>query len=136
MRQQEEVGATPRHHAAFTRLIDEYRDAAGELGVGLNEVVHHTFALEVFAGEVAEAIATNLADEVCVESAATRPHGDICGTASRGQHHFAERVTTLEHLVIGANENIPREVTNDAQTHAFTLPMQCSVAVGVTTLEL
>ncbi|MEY4069261.1 MAG: hypothetical protein RLZZ332_1597 [Actinomycetota bacterium] len=94
------------------------------MSVGLNEVVHHAFALEVFTREVAEAVAADFADEVCVEATASCPYGDICGTAARGQHHFAERVAALQHVVVGANENIPREVANDAQTHAFTLPMQ------------
>jgi hypothetical protein len=41
--QQEKVGTTTRHHAALTGLINEYRDAASEVGIGLDEVVQDPF---------------------------------------------------------------------------------------------
>ena len=82
--------------------------------------------IEVFAGEVAEPVTTDFADEVGVESATAGPHGNVCSTTAGGEHHFAERVAALQHLIVGADEHVPREVANDAQTHTITLPMRNS----------
>ncbi|NDH76853.1 MAG: hypothetical protein EBY52_08985, partial [Actinobacteria bacterium] len=57
LRQEKEVSAASRHHAALAGLVDEHRNAAREVCVGLDEVMYHSLALEVLAGEVAEAIA-------------------------------------------------------------------------------
>jgi hypothetical protein len=119
---QEEVGTATRHHASFTGLIHEHRHASGEMCIGLDEVVHNTLSFEILARKIAEAIATYLAYEVGVKAATTCPHRNVGGTPTRVKEHFAERVTTLQHLIIGTNQHVPCEVTNDAQTHAFTLP--------------
>jgi hypothetical protein len=58
--------------------------------IGLNEMVHHALALEVFACEITQAIATNLSDKVGVESATSSPHGDVGCTTSRVEEHLAE----------------------------------------------
>ena len=90
MGQQEKVGTATRHHAALTSLINEDRHAAGEVGVGLDEVVQDPFTLEIFAGQVAEAIAANLADEMSIEATSTRPHSNVGSTTAGVQKHFAE----------------------------------------------
>jgi hypothetical protein len=116
--QQEKVGTATRHHAALTGLINEYCHAAGEVGVGLDEVVCNPFTFEVFTGQVAQAIAANLADEMSIEAASTRPHGNIGGTTAGVQKHFAKRVATFQYFVVGADEHIPGEISNDTQAHA------------------
>ena len=93
--------------------------------IGLDEVMDHTLSLEILTRKVAETIATDLAHEMGIQPATASPHGHICGTAARVEEYFAERVATLQHFVVGANKYVPCEVANDAQTHAFTLPMCC-----------
>jgi ectoine hydroxylase-related dioxygenase (phytanoyl-CoA dioxygenase family) len=103
-------------------LVDEHRDAAGEVGIGLNEVMNDTFVIEVFTGEITQSISSDLANEVGRHSTTTSPYGDVGGTSTGGQHHFTKRVATLEYVVVRADENVPRKVANDAQTHTITLP--------------
>ena len=81
------------------------------------------FMLEVFSREISQPITANLADEMCVEAAATCPYGHVGRAATWGKHHFSERVAALQHLVVRADEYIPRKIADDAQTHTITLPM-------------
>jgi hypothetical protein len=53
-----------------------------------------------------------------IEAASTRPHGNVRSTTAGVQKHFAERVATFEHFVVGADEHIPRKIANDTQAHA------------------
>ena len=137
LRQEKEVCTAARHHAALTGLIDEHCDAAGEMRVGLDEVVLDALVLEVFSGEIAESIAANFANETSIEPATTSPHGDIGAATTWSEHHFAERVAALQHLIVRADEYIPCEVANDAQTHAVTLPMadNAGTIAGVSVLS-
>ena len=65
--------------------------------------------------QLADPIATDLADELGVQTAASRPHGDVGGAAARRQHHLAERVAARQQLAVGADQHVPGEVADDAQ---------------------
>jgi hypothetical protein len=90
----------------------------------------YTFVIKVFVREIAETVATDLSDERRVESATLRPHRDVRCTATGREHHFAERVTTLQQLVVRANEHVPCKVADDAQTHEITLTARENATVG------
>lgn len=98
--------------------------------VGLDEVVLDAFMLEVFSGQVAEAVTADFADESRFEPASTSPYSDIRAAAARSEHYLTERVATFEYFVVRADEYIPREVADDAKTHAFTLPIASNVKSG------
>src|SRR4051795_2395236 len=75
----------------------------------------HTLGGEILARQLTHPIAADLADEVSRQTTASRPHGDIGGTAAGHQHHLAERVATPKQFVVRTNQHVPREVADDAQ---------------------
>jgi hypothetical protein len=76
-------------------------------------MAEHTLFGEVLSGHLAEAVAADLADELGVQSAPLRPNGHVCGAASRSQHDLAERVASGQQLTVGADQDIPGEITDD-----------------------
>jgi hypothetical protein len=62
-----------------------------------------------------ETVATNLADESSIETATLCPNSQVGGTASGGEHDFAERIATLEQVVVCANQNIPCKIADNAK---------------------
>ena len=113
--EQPEVGTVARHHRALTGVIDEHRDRAGEVGIRLDEVARHVLDGEVLASELPHPVAADLADEVRLQPAARRPHGDVGGTPAGHQDHLAERVTTALQLGVGSDQHVPGEVADHAQ---------------------
>ena len=66
-------------------------------------------------GELAEAVASDLANKARVHSAATCPHGNIGCTATWRENDFAESISTAKEFSIGADQYVPCEVTEDTQ---------------------
>lgn len=73
------------------------------------------FAFQILLGELSETIATDLADEASGSPATTGPHGNVRRTSSWCEHHLTERVAATKKFAVGADENIPREVTEHTQ---------------------
>ena len=44
------------------------------MSIGFDKMVNNFFIFKIFAGKLAKAIATDFADEVCVETASPSPH--------------------------------------------------------------
>jgi len=104
-----------RDHRALPRVIHEHRDRTGGVRFGLHEVRHDVLAFEVLLRQLAETIATDLADESRRGSATAGPDGDVGRAPSRGQHHLSEGVAPAQQFTVGANEHVPCEVAQHAQ---------------------
>lgn len=85
------------------------------MGLGLDQVRPHSFAIQILQGQLSETITTDFADESSGESGATCPHRDVGGTATGSQHHFTEGVPTTQQFGVGADQHVPGEITEDAQ---------------------
>lgn len=101
--QQVEVGAVTGHHRALTRVVDEHGNRPGEVGVVLHQVGHDPLPVEVLLGQLAEAVAADLADEVRLDPGAPGPHGHVRRAPARRQHHLAEGVTAAQEFGVGAD---------------------------------
>ncbi len=112
---QVKVGSVSGHHRTLSRVIDEYCDRPSRVSFGLDEVKDDAFLVEILAGELSEPVSADFADEASRSPASARPDSHIGSTASRSEEHLAEGVATSEQFCIGANENIPGEVTENAQ---------------------
>ena len=110
-----EVCAMPGHHRALSRVVDEYGDRTGGVGLSFDQMRHNMLFVEVFLGKLSETVPSHLADEARRDSASTRPNGHICCASPRGQQYLAEGVAALQQFGIRANQYIPGEVPENAQ---------------------
>ena len=110
-----EVRAMPGHHRALSRVVDEYGDRTGGVGLSFDQMRDNLLSVEVFLGKLSETVPSHLADEPRRDSAPTRPDGHICCASPRSQQYFAEGVAAPQQFGIRANQNIPGEVPENAQ---------------------
>lgn len=99
------------------------------MGLGLDQVRRHSFALQVLESQLPETIATDLADEASGESGATGPHRDVGGASAGSQHHFTERVPAAQQFGVGADQDVPGEITEDAERNLAPDPRRVVPAV-------
>jgi hypothetical protein len=76
----------------------------------------YTFAIQVLACKQAHSVAADLAHERSIGTAAGGPYGHVGGRPTGEEHDLTERVTTTQQFGIGANQYVPREVTNDSKS--------------------